>query len=55
MKVQTRKPQTNPERKPTGSAPISGAVDSKLEALEKEADRTGNRSKVIAYKKSLKK
>ena len=27
----------------------------KLEALEKEADRTGDRSKVIAYKKSLKK
>lgn len=54
MKVQTRKPQTNPERKPSGSASISGAVDSKLEALEKEADRTGNRSKVIAYKKSLK-
>lgn len=55
MRVQTRKPQTNPERKPSGSASISGSVDSKLEALEKEADRTGNRSKVIAYKKSLKK
>lgn len=55
LKVQQRKPQTSPERKPNGSAPLSGAVDSKLEALEKEADRTGNRSKVIAYKKSLKK
>lgn len=55
LKVQTRKPQTNPERKPSGSAPLSGVVDSKLEALEKEADRTGDRSKVIAYKKSLKK
>mgnify|MGYP001506696023 CR=1 FL=1 len=55
LKVQTRKPQTNPERKPSGSAPLSGVVDSKLEALEKEADRTGDRSKVIAYKKSLNK
>lgn len=55
IKVQTRKPQTNPERKPSGSASLSSVIDSKLEALEKEADRTGDRSKVIAYKKSLKK
>ena len=55
MKIQTRKPSTQPERKPSGSAQLSGVVDSKLEALEKEADRTGDRSKVIAYKKSLKK
>lgn len=55
MKIQTRKPSTQPERKLSGSAQLSGVVDSKLEALEKEADRTGDRSKVIAYKKSLKK
>lgn len=55
IKVQTRKPQTNPERKPSGSASLSNVIDSKLESLEKEADRTGDRSKVIAYKKSLKK
>lgn len=55
VKVQTRKPKTQPESKPSGSASISGSIDSKLDALEKEADRTGDRSKVIAYKKSLKK
>lgn len=54
MKSQTRKPQTNPERKPSGSAPLA-TTDAKLAALEKEAERTGDRTKLIAYKKSLKK
>lgn len=54
MKTQTRKPQTNPERKPSGSAPLA-TTDAKLAALEKEAERTGDRTKLIAYKKSLKK
>lgn len=55
IKVQTRRPQTSPETKPAGSSPLSGAVDNKLEELEAEADRTGDRSAVIAYKKSLRK
>ncbi|WP_151753039.1 hypothetical protein [Acinetobacter soli] len=54
MKSQTRKPQTNPERKPSGSAPLA-TTDATLAALEKEAERTGDRTKLIAYKKSLKK
>ncbi|MEQ1105231.1 hypothetical protein [Acinetobacter ursingii] len=51
LKVQTRKPQTNPERKPSGSAPLSGVVDSTLEKLREEATRTGDFTKVVAYKK----
>lgn len=42
-----------PERTLKGSSP-SSATDSKLEALRAEAERTGNMSKVIAYKKTLK-
>ncbi|KKC25825.1 hypothetical protein [Sphingomonas sp. SRS2] len=49
LKVQRRKPPT-PDTPARGSAPMSqGAVDKKLEQLEKEADKTGDRSKVIAY------
>ncbi|WP_033134627.1 hypothetical protein [Acinetobacter sp. MN12] len=55
LKVQTRKPQTSPERKVTGSASLSNGIDKRLDELEREAERTGNRSKVIAYKKSLNK
>lgn len=36
-----------------GSAPLSASSDKKLEQLEKEADRTGNRTKVIAYQREL--
>lgn len=54
MKVTTRKAPA-PERTVSGTAPKSGAVDSKLKQLEEEADRTGDRSKVIAYRRSLKK
>lgn len=55
LKVQSRKPKTQPEGRPSGSASLSGVIDTHLDALEKEADRTGDRSKFIAYKKSLKK
>lgn len=51
IKVQTRKPQTNPERKPSGSAPLSGATDSTLNKLRAEAEKTGDYTKVVAYKK----
>lgn len=55
MKIQTRKPVTQPEKKPSGSSAISGAVDQKLAQLEAEAARTGDRTKLIQYKKSLQK
>lgn len=54
LKVTTRKPATSPERTVSASAPITSS-DKHLEALEREADRTGDRSKIIAYKRTLKK
>jgi len=48
MKIQTRKPSTQPERKPSGSAGLSGVVDQKLA-------KTGDRTELIKYKKSLQK
>jgi len=49
----SRKPSTAPEKEVTRSASPSASVDKHLDKLEAEADRTGDRSKVIAYKKSL--
>ena len=49
----SRKPSTAPEKEVTRSASPSASVDKHLDKLEIEADRTGDRSKVIAYKKSL--
>jgi len=43
-----------PERIARGGAPIAGAKDKELERLEKEADRTGDSSKLIAYRAKLK-
>jgi len=53
LKMTSRKPETKPEPKVTGTASVSG-TDTKLAALEAEADRTGDRTKVIAYKRQLK-
>ena len=50
VKTQTRKPSAPPERTVKGSAPTSG-MDSTLEKLRAEAERTGNYSKVTAYKR----
>lgn len=55
MKIQTRKPSTQPERKPSGSAGLAGAVDQKLAQLEEKAAKTGDRTELIKYKKSLQK
>lgn len=55
MKIQTRKPSTQPERKPSGSAGLAGAVDQKLAQLEAKAAKTGDRTELIKYKKSLQK
>lgn len=54
LKVSPRKSAPLPERQVRGSAPSAGAVDSKLARLEAEADKSGDRSKVVAYKRSLK-
>lgn len=44
-----------PERIASGSAPIAmGSSDKQLERLEKEADKTGDRTKLVAYKRQLK-
>ncbi|WP_198079315.1 hypothetical protein [Acinetobacter calcoaceticus] len=52
IKMTARKPSTSPERKPSGSASLSGSVDAKEAELEKEALRTGDRTKLIQYRKS---
>lgn len=51
MKVVKRRKAPDPEKIASGSAATPGA-DKQLEKLEKEADRTGDRTKLIAYKKS---
>ena len=49
LKVTPRKTAPLPERVVRGSAPMTGTVDTTLEKLRAEADRTGDRSKVSAY------
>ena len=53
LKVTTRRKAPEPEQMAKGSAPLSANSDKHLERLEKEADRTGDRSKVVAYKRQL--
>ena len=55
LKVTPRKVPPAPERKVTGTAAGAVSVDNTLERLEAEADRTGDRSKVIAYKRQQRK
>jgi hypothetical protein len=54
LKVTPRKPTPAPERVVNGDGPKSGTVDSQLERLRAEAEKTGNYSKVFAYKQQLK-
>jgi hypothetical protein len=52
LKVSNRSKQAPPpERTVSGTGRISGAVDSTLERLRAEADRTGDRTKVVQYMK----
>lgn len=51
LKVTTRKAPPPPEQTVSGSAPKSGVVDSQLEKLRAEAERTGDYSKVTKYKR----
>lgn len=54
LKVTSRKPAAAPEKTISGTGRVSGAVDSTLEKLRAEAEKTGNYSKVIAYKRGKK-
>ena len=50
LKVTNRKAAPPPERIVSGTGRTSGAVDSTLERLRAEAEKTGNMTKVIQYK-----
>lgn len=55
LRISSRKKNApEPEQIARGSARVSKGSDKKLEQLEKEADRLGDRTKLIAYRKSLK-
>jgi hypothetical protein len=49
-----RKPSTSPESSPSSGAARSGLADKTLERLEADAEKSGDRSKVQAYKRSKK-
>lgn len=51
LKVTKRKASSKPEKALSGTARPSGSVDSTLERLRAEAERTGDYSKVFAYKR----
>lgn len=53
LKVTPRKPASAPETIVKSNTRVAGSVDSVLERLEEEADRTGDRSRVVAYKAKL--
>jgi hypothetical protein len=54
LKVTSRKPSAAPEQIPSGNAPKSGSVDNTLERLRDEAGKTGDFTKVMAYKRQQK-
>lgn len=51
LKVTNRKAAPPPEKVPTGTGRTSGAVDSNLERLRADAEKTGDYTKVTAYKR----
>ena len=53
LKVTNRKAAPPPEKTVRGTGSLSGVADSTLERLREEAAKTGNMSKVIAYKAQL--
>jgi len=53
LKVTKKTALPPPERTLNGTGRVSGTVDSHLAKLEAEADRTGDRSKIVAYKLSM--
>jgi hypothetical protein len=54
LKVTQRKPSAAPEKIVSGNAPKSGAIDNTLERLRDEAAKTGDMTKVMAYKRQQK-
>jgi chromosome segregation ATPase len=54
LKVSTKKPATQPESRISGNSRPSGTVDSTLERLREEANKTGDYSKVVEYKRKKK-
>jgi hypothetical protein len=54
IKVTKRRKAAQPDRPAKGSARLPGTPDKQLDKLEAEAERTGNRSAVIQYKKKMK-
>ena len=54
LKVTGKKSPPPPEKTVGGTAPIRGAIDSNLDRLRAEAERTGDYSKVYAYKRQKK-
>jgi hypothetical protein len=55
IKVEKRKPKTNPEKKVTssGGASVSGGSDKTLARLQAAADKSGDRSEVVKYMAKL--
>jgi len=51
LKVTNRKSVPPPERIVSGTGRVSGSVDSTLERLRDEASRTGDMTKVMAYRR----
>lgn len=54
VKITRGKKAPAPDRPANGSAAMPGSTDKQLEKLEKEAERTGDRTKLIAFKSKLK-
>lgn len=54
LKVTPRKAPPAPEKVVRGSAAAVGVHDPKLDRLEAEADKTGDRTKLVAYKRQMK-
>ncbi|MFW1923719.1 hypothetical protein [Acinetobacter geminorum] len=54
IKMTARKPSTSPERKPSGSAALSGSVENTLSRLRAEAESSGDYTKVNEFKRKLK-
>lgn len=54
LKTEPRKGVPLPETPVKGSAALTGTTDKKLKALEDEADKTGDRTKLVAYRRELK-
>jgi hypothetical protein len=51
LKTGTRKAATNPEKKVVGSGSGASTTDATLDKLEKEAEKTGDRTKILNYKR----